>query len=200
MMAAVLFAVAAAINLSVSRADLQRAAALAAWPHTDAERVRFHDGYLFLTAERHDTRAVGPRVLQIEIVTEFRRMELIAEEHARLGDSFGHGGSDELLQAIRPWRGRLAVDVHLQLPPCGEACAPVIPPIDVAIDGVDVEHAHPAVRSVMYARSGLSPALLGSMAEATLDARAIGNASRVVRVIVEGREVARAAIDFSTIE
>ena len=106
-------AIALLLNLSVSRSDLERAAALARWPHTDAERTAFHDRYLFLTVDPQAPLTLDPKVLQIEVVTEFRRMELIAEEHLRLADNFGRGDSDELVRVTQPWRGRLAVDVHL---------------------------------------------------------------------------------------
>src|SRR6185295_16709423 len=182
------------INLSLSRADMERAASLARWPHTDTERTQFHDRYLFLAIDPAAPLAGGTHVLQIEVVTEFRRLELLAEAHARLGDSFGRGGSDELVEALRPWRGRLAIDVHLQLPWCGEDCTPAIPPTDVAIDGVGTAHASPAARVPLYAHTGLSPAVLGSMAEATFDAAGVGQRTREVRVLVEGRELARTTI------
>jgi hypothetical protein len=188
------------LNLSLTRPDLERAVALARWPHTDAERVRFHDRYLFLTVDPHALPTNDTKVLQIEVVTEFRRLELMAEEHLRFGDSFGRAGSDEMLEALRPWRGRLAVDVHFQLPPCGEGCSPIIPGTQVMIDGVGARPASAAIRGGLYARSGLSPLALGSMAEATFDAAAIGQTTREVRILVDGKELARVAIDFAALE
>ncbi len=193
-------AIALLVNLSPSRGDLERAAALARWPHTDAERVAFHDAYLFLTVDPQAPLTLDTKVLQLEVVTEFRRMELIAEEHQRLGDNFGRAGSDELVRALAPWRGKLAIDVHLQLPSCGDDCTPVVPSTDVLIEGVGHATAAAALRGPLYARSGLSPAVLGSMAEAVFDADAIGDGTRDVRVFVGGRELARVAINFSSLE
>jgi hypothetical protein len=188
------------INLSLTGADMERAAKLARWPTTDAERVRFHDRYLFLTIDPRAPLTLETKVLQIEVVTEFRRLELIAEEHARLGDSFGRGGSRELVEALRPWRGRLAIDVHLQLPSCGNHCSPVIPPTKVVIDGVGMAAASAALRSGLHAHTGLSPAALGNMAEAMFDTDRIGQTTRVVRAIVDGKELARVSIDFSALD
>ena len=36
----------ALLNLSLTGTETERALALAQWPHTDAERVQFHDPYL----------------------------------------------------------------------------------------------------------------------------------------------------------
>ena len=200
MLARAALSIALLLNLSLSASDLERAAAMARWPHSDAERVRFHDRYLFLTVDPDASRTIEAKVLQIEIVTEFRRMELIAEEHVRLNDSFGRGGVDELLTAIRPWKGKLAIYVHVQLPGCGEGCTPPIPATDVVIDGVGRALATPAVRAPFYARTGLSPTALGSMAEALFDADAVGQSTHDVRVFVSGRELARAGIDFASLE
>ena len=65
-----------AFHLSLSRADMERALALARWPHSETDRTRFHDRYL--------VNIKGPTVeyfsiTQAEIVTEFRRLELIAD-------------------------------------------------------------------------------------------------------------------------
>jgi hypothetical protein len=194
-------------DTSLSYVDLERAVALARWPHSDAERVRFHDRYL--TIVHSDLSPVSPvaAVIQIDVVTEFRRAELLTEEHERAGDSsFARGGLADLKAAIAPWRGRVAIDVHLQLPGgCGPEsssplCGPVIPPTDIALSGVGTVHAAPALRPFWYARSGSSPVPLGNVAEAMFDATAIGSKPRDVRVIVDGKEVARVTIDFGGFE
>ena len=177
---------------------MTRALALARWPHTDAERVRFHDQYLFLI-ESGPGPGVMPRLLQVEVVTEFRRLELMAEAHKRLGDAFGRGGLDEVETALRPWRGLVAVAAHLQLPSCGDDRQAAMPATEISIAGVGSRAGQPAARSVLYARTGLSPVRLGSFAEAQFDAAAIGQTVREVRVVLEGRELAHVAVDFGTL-
>jgi len=194
-----------ALNLSLSRSDMKRALALARWPHTDTERVRFHDQYLTVVDTHLSPLSMTPAVIQVEVVTEFRRLELIAEEHERAGDWFGRAGLDEVEAALKPWRGLVAIDVHFQLPGgCGPladvACSPVIPPTDVSIGGIGTVRAGQALRSFWYARSGSSPLPLGNAAEAKFDAAVIGQTTREVRVVVDGRELARVAIDFGALE
>jgi hypothetical protein len=196
-----------AMDTSLSSVDLDRAVALARWPHSDAERVRFHDRYLTIVHPDLSPVSPVPAVIQIDVVTEFRRAELLTEEHERFGDSsFARGGLADAKAAIAPWRGRVAVDVHLQLPGgCGPdsslpGCAPVIPPTDITLEGVGVVRATQALRPFWYARSGSSPLPLGNVAEAMFDATAIGSTPRDVRVIVDGKELARVTIDFGGFE
>ncbi len=188
-----------ALNVSLSRADMTRALELARWPHTDAERIRFHDRYLTLIDTRVSPLTVtsAPVVAQVEIVTPFRRAELLAEEHARAGDSFGLGGTDEAFKALKPWLGTVGVDAYVQIPGCDPDCW--LPPIAVTVAGVGTAPASTAARGVFYTHSGATLAP-GTVVEATFDAAAIGQTTREVRVVVAGRELARVAIDFASLE
>jgi len=196
-----------ALTTTLSHADLERAVALGRWPHSDVERVRFHDRYLTPVHPDLSPLSPEPAVIQIDVVTEFRRAELLSEEHERAGDSaFGRGGLADVEAAIASWRGRVAVDVHLQLPAgCGpetgsRTCAPVIPPTDITLSGIRTVHAAPTLRPFWYARSGSSPLPLGNAVEAMFDATAIGSKPRDVRVVVGGTELAHVTIDFSGLE
>jgi hypothetical protein len=185
-----------AINLTVSRADMERALELARWPHTAAERVRFHDQYLVIVDSSASTSG-GVSVQQVEVITEFRRLELIAEGHARLNDLFGRSGVREAEDALRPWRGLVAIDAYLRLP---DPRMP-IPPTDILVDGVGTARAYASHPPVIYAKTGLSPAALqGNTAEAVFSARSVGQRVRRVRVFVNNQELARAAVDFSKLE
>ena len=184
------------VNLLVSRADINRALALARWPHTAAERTRFHDPYFVFAA----TQGLGEfrtLVLQVEVVTEFRRVELLAEEHQQINDNFGRGGTDEVVQVMRPWRGKVAIDAHLQLPDQHDP----IPATEIEIAGVGSAPARQVLRSVAFSRSSFPQQWLqGNMVESVFDAAAVGQTSREVSVIVGGRELARATVDFSKLE
>ena len=65
-----------AINLQLSQADIERALTIAR--DRDKERARFHEPYI--------TRLDGPFVEQIDIVTQFRRVVMTAEERILRGD------------------------------------------------------------------------------------------------------------------
>src|SRR5207245_2229251 len=78
-----------ALLVSLDRGATRRALELAQWPRTDQDRARFHARYVVRvgSAPLHQTS-----VDTIETITEFRRMVIIAEEHARLNDMFARGG------------------------------------------------------------------------------------------------------------
>jgi hypothetical protein len=197
MIARVVFSLALLLNLSVTRPDLDRALALARWPHTDAERARFHDRYLVPVGSAQGPVATVPVAIQLEVVTEFRRIELLAEEHDRVQDLFGRGGTDDVVEAMRPWKGRLAIGVYLLLPGGSDAS---IPPTQVVIDGVGGQPARSAARSAFHTSAQLRGSFADCILDAVFDAGAIGQTTREVRVIVAGRELAHAAIDFSALE
>jgi hypothetical protein len=184
------------LNLSVTRPDIERALALARWPHTDAERARFHERYLTVVGSSSGPVAIRPVALQLEVITEFRRAELLAEEHDRVQDLFGRGGTDDAVEALRPWRGKIAIGAYLLLPGGRHAS---VPPIDIAVADAGTQPAHTAARA-FHTSSGLHNASADFVVDAVFDAAAIGQTARDVRVIVNGRELARARIDFSTLE
>jgi hypothetical protein len=196
----------ALLNLSLTGTETERALAMAQWPHTDAERVQFHDPYLTAVGANLSPLSATPSVIQIDVTTELRRLELMAEEHVRAGEWFGRGGSADVDAAMKTWRDVVAIEAHLQLQGgCSAAvdassCTPVVPPTDISIDGVASVRAQPALRPLWYARSGTSPLPLGNVAEAKFAATAIGKSRRTVHVIVEGRELAHAVIDFAALE
>src|SRR5882757_9390803 len=99
-----------AIEVQLTPAAMQRATELARWPHTDAERAQFHKRYTIVVN--------GPlveyfAVEKIEVTTPFRRLELIAEDHARINDLFARGGLRDAEEAMRPWRDQVAIAAYL---------------------------------------------------------------------------------------
>ena len=90
-----------AINLHPSASDLDRVVALARWPHTDDDRAKFHSSYTFPIKGAAVDGWVAERV---EVITELRRAELMAEDHARINDSWGRAGMQEVINALQPWR------------------------------------------------------------------------------------------------
>ena len=101
-------------------------------------------------------------IQQIEIITAFRRLVLIAESHVRLGDLFARGGLNDAEAALRPWRDLVAVDAHLQLP---DFSGPM-PPTMIEVVGVGRRAAALAHPPALYAAAGLNPiALQGNVAE-----------------------------------
>ena len=183
-----------ALNLHVTPADMQRALTLARWPTADAERSRFHDHYIFAV---NSPTAEYFAVQKLEVVTEFRRLEMIAEEHARLNDTFGRGGLHEVEEALRPWRGRLSIIVSLIFDPTKYITG--VPEVDLVLEGPTLLAPLDTARKGVYG-SGDHPVLVGGMIESTFDADAVGQDVRQLFIHRGGKPIARPPIDFSKLE
>jgi len=183
-----------ALTLRITTADMQRALTLARWPTTDGERSRFHQNYQFaVNGATVDYFAVR----SLEVVTEFRRLEMIAEEHARLNDTFGRGGLAEVEDALRPWRGRLTIVVSLVFDP-GKYITGV-PAVDMVLEGPTLIAPLETTRDGIYS-GGARPVLVGCRIESRFDADAVGQEVRPVFIHRNGSPLARPPIDFSKLE
>jgi hypothetical protein len=185
---------AGALNLRLTPVDMQRALSLARWPATDAERSRFHDRYLIAVN--------GPTVEyfaveKVEVITEFRRLTLVAEEHARINDTFGRGGMKDVEDALRPWRGRVSIIVALVFDPTKDITG--VPLVDMVLEGPTLIAPLSTTRSGTYS-AGDHPVLTGGIVESVFAAESIGQEERPVFIHLHGRVIARPAIDFARLE
>jgi hypothetical protein len=91
-------------------------------------QLRFHAPYLHPL----DIQPASgySRVDRLEVVTLFRRLELIGVEHARINDSFGRGGYRDVREALQPWFGKMSIVIHVQILPTLRF-NPQLPAIDV---------------------------------------------------------------------
>src|SRR5262245_9887997 len=175
-------------------ADLERALVLARWPTSNAERARFHERYTFPVN--------GPTieyfaVQKVELLTEFRRLELIAEEHARINDMFGRGGLKDVEDALKPFRGRLSVVVHLTFDISRYITG--LPEVRLALDGPTI--LLPAdVKSTGISGTAKDPILIGARIEADFDARPVGQEMRTFLIYRSGKEIARVPMDFAKLD
>jgi hypothetical protein len=172
-------------------ADLERALVLARWPTSDAERARFHERYLFPVN--------GPTieyfaVQRVELVTEFRRLELIAEEHARLNDMFGRGGLQDVEVALKPFRGRLNVILFLTFDISRYITG--LPEVRLAFDGPTILLPEDLKNTGIYS-TAQNPILIGARIEADFDARPVGQEVRTLSIYRGGKEIARVPVDFA---
>jgi hypothetical protein len=185
---------AAALNLRLTPADLQRALTLARWPTTDADRLRFHEQY---TVAVNSATVDYFAVQKLEVVTEFRRLEMIAEEHARINDTFGRGGLHEVEEALRPWSGRLSIIVSLVFDPTKYITG--VPPVDIVLEGPTLIAPLETTRKGIYS-AGAHPALVGCTIESVFESQAVGQETRPVFIHRDGNAIARPQIDFSRLE
>ena len=91
-------------------------------------RQAFHDRYV---------RTVGDTVSRISIVSEYRRVVLLAEERIRLGDR--SYSVRQMTSELEPWRGLVEVIVDLTFHPQNNYVG--VPLIDVLLVPLDVQSA-----------------------------------------------------------
>ena len=186
-----------AVNIQLTTQDLQRATELARWPHTDAERAQFHKRY---TIAINSPTVEYFAVENIEMTTPFRRMELIAEEHARINDLFARGGVRDAELALRPWRDQLSIVARLRFDLT--KLLPGVPDLDIALEGSSPAFptATTSSRIEIAIDNGDRSQLVGGLVEAVFDVQTVGQTKGPVVIRWNGKEIARAAVDFAAIE
>lgn len=182
-----------AINPSLTNQDVERALKLGR--SAEKDRATFHARYI------HDLQDATVR--QIEIVTEFRRFVLKTEERGRLGDWMFSQGVREAQEALRPWRGRLSIVVHLQFDPLNTYIQ--VPPFILVAGGspeiAPLEaHITPISSLPFRTKTGRTTYLTGAALESQFEAASIGPTARPVSVFLDGKELARVTIDFGGFE
>jgi hypothetical protein len=185
-----------AIDVQLTVKDIERATELARWPHTDAERAQFH--------KRYTIAVNGPlveyfAVEKIEVITPFRRMELIAEEHARLNDLFARGGVRDAEEALRPWRDRVSIVAHLRFDLT--KLIPGVPEVEITLEGSNP--AFPITTNSSRIEIGIGDdrtQLIGGLVEGVFDVREFGQRKQPVVVRWNGKEIARLGVDFAGLD
>jgi hypothetical protein len=192
-----------ALVVTMGGAEIERAQQVAR--SRDGERAHFHRRYVFDLKD--DT------VMQIEVLTEFRRLVLATEEHLRLGDQMFSRGQREAEAAMAPTRGLVMFRSKLRFHPLNTYA--VVPPFKIAI-GPAESPAAPLATSPLTAidtqatgessqpfkdRGGKSVvALLGATLQADVPASRIGGATRPLGVVLGDSEIARVPVDFGRLD
>jgi hypothetical protein len=186
-----------ALVLSMGGSDIERAQQLARG--RDSERAQFHRRYVF---DLHDAA-----VTQIEVITEFRRLVLVTEEHILRGDWLFSRSVRSAEQALGPSRGLVTIRALVRLHPLNTYITP--PPYVLAISpnasgGAPAPletQVSPQYSAPFKARNGK---MLSSVIGATLDADIasvqLGQTSRIVAVMLEGKELARTTVEFGRLD
>jgi hypothetical protein len=182
-----------AIITPLTRADMERATGLARWPRSDADRARFHRPYVVaLTGAATDFFSLK----SIEVITEFRRLELIAEEHARLNDNFARAGLRDAEEAIRPWQGLVWIVARLDLT-AGNRYVSGDPDVDIAVGG---QHPMASTSARVTTIRGSEGELTGWTVEAAFPAPLLKDRRVPILIRFDGHELTRVRIDFAQLE
>jgi len=188
---------AVALVLSMSSTDIERAQTLAR--ARDSERQQFHHRYVI--------DLPGSTVTQIDVTTEFRRLVMIAEEHVLRGDWMFTRSVRAGQEAIAPVRGLITIRAQVRLSPLNTFIQ--APAYTLALGGAAANAPLEALGTQVTPqfsvpvktrdRKTLS-SLIGATIEATIAAARVGQTTRTIAVMLDGKETARAAVDFGRLD
>ncbi len=186
-----------ALIVSMSAGEIERAQALAR--ARESERRQFHSRYVFNLQD--------PVVSQIEVVTEFRRLVIIAEDHVLRGDWMFTRGLRAAEEALAPARGLLTLkaqvrfnpmNTYVDAPPYALATGLLVG--NVQLRNLDTQLT-PQFSVPFKTRDGRTlSSFLGANLEATIPSDAIGQTTQAIAVTLNGKEVARTTVDFARID
>jgi hypothetical protein len=162
---------------------------------SDATRALFHAPY--------HVAVDAPDIEHLEIITEFRRFVLAAEDHLKAGNwMMARGGFDPngrtLRDLLRPLGGQVSIRARLRFHPQNNYVT--LPAFDIllgdptllAINALRTPHITSAT-----GEPGTRDVINGATIEVFYNAPTIDDRLLPVRLISEGREVARISVDFS---
>jgi hypothetical protein len=180
----------------MSGTEIERAQRLARG--RDSEREQFHQRYLFKLKD--DT------VTQIEVITEFRRLVLVTEEHILRGDWMFSRSINSAQEALAASRGIVTIRGLVRFSPINTYI--VSPPYTLAmgasatgaLEEIDTT-VSPQYSVPFKARDGkMLSSLIGAVLQSELAASRLGQTSQVVAVRLDGKEVSRAVVDFAKLD
>ena len=180
-------AAAPGIQLDVGTRDVEEALRLAR--ASEMERTRFHAAYTVPVTDASLER--------LDVVTEYRRMVILAEERAILGTWSWLTRDAEA--ALEPWKRIVAIRARVRFGPL--KVYPQVPAIDVIVGQGEAGALRPTTlrHQALYGLAGTAESggpLVGAAVEALFDAAAIGQ--RRLKVTVRGPDPPElvSAVDF----
>lgn len=185
-----------AVTEVMSDADISYALSIA--NGSDATRSTFHEPYLVTVAD--------PLIEHLEVITEFRRFVLSAEDQLKVGNwMMARGGFDPkgrtLKDLLRPFAGQVSIRAKLRFHPQNNYVT--LPAFDILlgdptllpIDAIRTPHVTPA-----SGEPGTRDVITGATIEMFYNAPTIDDRVLPVRMLSEGRELTRVRVDFSRIQ
>jgi len=171
-------------------ADIERALSIAR--ARDGERQQFHRRYVI--------DLPGQIVTQIEVITEFRRLVIIAEEHVLRGDWMFTRGRREAEDALKPLRGVVTLKAQVRFNPMNTFIDSPKYVLAVGDDVVDTQLT-PQYSVPFKARDGKTlSSLIGVGLEASMPARGLAQSVKAISVMLDGRAAGRTTYDFSKLD
>ena len=190
-----LFAV--ALVLSMSSGEIERAQAVAR--SRDSERQRFHARYLINLPD--------PVVPQFEVVTEFRRLVIIAEDHVLRGDWMFTRSVRAAEDALSATRGMITIKAQVRFNPMNTFIES--PAYTLAIGAPSTGAPLESVSTTLSPQYSVPfktndgrtlSSLLGVGLEASIGTNRIGQTARTIGVMLDGKDLARTVVDFARLD
>ena len=186
----------AAVTEVMTDSDIAYAFAIA--NGSEASRALFHAPYRISVDD--------PLVEHLEIITEFRRFVIAAEEQLKAGNwMMARGGFDSsgrtLKDLLRPLIGQVSIRARLRFHPHNSYTT--LPPFDIllgaptllAIDAIRTPHIVPSTGEL-----GSHDVVTGATIEMFYNAPSIQDRELPVRLVSEGREFSRSSVNFSRLQ
>jgi hypothetical protein len=181
----------AALKIDISLQDIDRALTIAR--ATGPERARFHAPYV------QDVNTAF--VERAEVVTETRRVVLLAEEQMARGDRFFAYSTTRANDALQVFRRRVSVIARVRFHPQNNYVG--VPPVTMALVGNEralIGVKRDAIYALPAGRAGEFVPILGAVVEGSFDAESVGQARREFVVALDGKELGRLTFDFAAVE
>jgi hypothetical protein len=183
--------------------DIDIANALGIARGSEIVRTRFHASYIIPVKD--------PLVESLEVITEFRRYVLAAEEQTQAGNwMMARGGFDQkgrtLTDLLKPLAGQVSIRTKLRFHPLNSYVA--VPPLDILL-GEPTLVAQQTLRTPLVTPAAgdnkkremkTRDFIYGATIETTFDAREIADRVLAVRLVFEGEEILRGSVDFSRLD
>ena len=180
---------AGALDVTVGHGEIERALAIAR--ASEAERARFHRRYIFPVSDA--------TVTQLEIISEFRRFVIAGEDRLRHGDWMFTRGTHAAEQALAPWRGLATIAVRLRFHPLNTYIS--VPPVELTVGVKPVAvRTTPQFAVALPGQKNTATSLLGAVIEADFPTASLGQTTRSIQVVLDGKELAKLTVDFAQIQ
>jgi hypothetical protein len=177
-----------ALKIGITPDDVDRALTIAR--SRAAERESFHAPYIQVVNTRFIER--------VEVVSEYRRVVLLAEEQAARGDRFFGYSVTRATDALQVWRRRVAVVARVRFHPQNNYVD--APPVTIRLagnDGALVGVKRDAILAQPPGRTGEFVPVIGAVVEGVFEAAALGQFVRDFVIELDGNELGRVTFNFS---
>ncbi len=182
------------IDIDFTDADFRRAVTIAS--SSENVRARFHEPYRVPVSDS--------TVEQIEVITEFRRFVMASEDESLLGNwMIARGGFDSkgrtLKEVLQPFRGQVSIRTRVRFPPLHAYVA--MPAVDIMIGEPSFLPLDATRTPMINTADGIAAGTMtGAIIETFFNAPSFHDRTLPLRILFEGKELVRTAVDFSKLE